>query len=304
MKMKIEDLRLEDLQNTKTLVSKFKNAGFQASKLNQAVEIANKMKEEKATIYFTFTANMVASGLRGIFAGLCKRKYVDLVITTAGAIEHDFIRAHSNYELGDFNMDDAQLHKKEINRIGNILAPTKNYVLFEEKIKPIFEKLYKEKNKTISPSELAFEMGASLKDENSFLYWCAKNKIPVFCPGITDGAVGLQTYFYKQKRKDFGIDVTKDMNQLASITLNAEKTGGIILGGGISKHHAIGVNILRGGFDYAVYITTAQPWDGSLSGARSSEAVSWGKISEKANHITVDGEATILFPLLAAGLKL
>jgi len=302
--MKIEDLRLEDLQNTKTLVSKFKNAGFQASKLNQAVEIANKMKEEKATIYFTFTANMVASGLRGIFAGLCKRKYVDLVITTAGAIEHDFIRAHSNYELGDFNMDDAQLHKKEINRIGNILAPTKNYVLFEEKIKPIFEKLYKEKNKTISPSELAFEMGASLKDENSFLYWCAKNKIPVFCPGITDGAVGLQTYFYKQKRKDFGIDVTKDMNQLASITLNAEKTGGIILGGGISKHHAIGVNILRGGFDYAVYITTAQPWDGSLSGARSSEAVSWGKISEKANHITVDGEATILFPLLAAGLKL
>lgn len=302
--MKIEDLTIEDLQNTKTLVSKFKNTGFQASKLWQAIQIANKMKEEKSTIYFTFTANMVASGLRGLFAGLCKKKYPNVIITTAGAIEHDFIRAHACYELGDFNMDDTELHKKEINRIGNILAPTKNYVLFEQKILPIFEKLYREKNKIISPSELAYEMGASLKDQNSFLYWCVKNNIPIFCPGISDGAIGLQAYFYKQKRKDFGIDVTKDMNKLASLTLNAEKTGGLILGGGISKHHAIGVNILRGGFNYAVYLTTAQPWDGSLSGARSSEAVSWGKIAEKANHVTVNGEVTLVFPLLVAGLKL
>lgn len=302
--MKIEDITIEDLQSTKNLVSKFKNAGFQASKLAQGIEIANLMKKEKATIYFTFTANMAASGLRGIFAGLCKRKYPGVIITTAGAIEHDFIRAHMPYELGEFIMDDAELHRKEINRIGNILAPTKNYVMFEQKIRPVFEKLYGEKNKIISPSELAYEMGASIKDEDSFLYWCAKNKIPVFCPGITDGAIGLQTYFYKQKRKDFAIDVTKDMGRLASLTLSAEKTGGLILGGGISKHHAIGVNILRGGFNYAVYLTTAQPWDGSLSGARSSEAISWGKIAEKANHVTIDGEATIVFPLLVAGLDL
>ncbi|MBU0586478.1 deoxyhypusine synthase [Candidatus Micrarchaeota archaeon] len=299
----INDLKLEDAQSAANLVSKFPNAGFQASKLSQAIEIANKMKKEKSTIYFTFTANMVASGLRGLFAELCKRKYVDVIITTAGALEHDFIRSFAPYELGDFQMDDTQLHKKGINRIGNILVPNERYELFEKKILPIFEKLWNEK-KTISPSELAFEMGANVKDENSFLYWCSRNQIPVFCPGITDGAIGLQTYFFKQKRKDFGIDVTKDMNQLASITLNAEKTGGIILGGGISKHHAIGVNIMRGGFNYAVYITTAQPWDGSLSGARSTEAVSWGKISEKANHITVDGEATILFPLFIAGLIL
>lgn len=299
----IEDITLEDLAGAKKLVSKFPNAGFQASKLAEAVEITNRMKSEKATIYFTFTANMVASGLRGLFAGLCKRRYVDVIITTAGALEHDFIRAHKGYELGDFSMDDTGLHSKGVNRIGNILVPNDRYVLFEEKIIPVFEKLWKEK-KVISPSELSREMGLAIKDEGSFLYWCAKNSIPVFCPGVTDGAIGLQTYFYKQKRKDFGIDVTKDMSQLASMTLSAEKTGGIILGGGISKHHAIGVNILRGGFDYAVYMTTAQPWDGSLSGARTAEAVSWGKIAEKANHVTVDAEATLAFPLFAAGLKL
>lgn len=300
--MRIEDMRMEDAKACGPLVSRFASAGFQASKLASAIEIANRMKDDKATVFLTFTANMVASGLRGLFADLCKRRFPSLIITTAGALEHDLIRAYAPYELGEFTMDDAELHRKGVNRIGNILVPSKNYELFEKKIVPVFEKLYREHG-TVSPSEIALEMGASLKDEGSFLYWCAKNKIPVFCPGITDGALGLQTYFFKQRRKDFAIDVTKDMQQLASLALNSERTGGIILGGGISKHHAIGVNILRGGFDYAVYITTAQPWDGSLSGARSSEGISWGKIAEKANHVTVDAEATLAFPLLAAGLK-
>ncbi len=301
--MPIEDISLEDAQSAKRLVSRFPNAGFQASNIAKAISITNRMKKEKATIYFTFTANMVATGLRGLFAELCKRKYVDVIITTAGALEHDFIRAHADYGLGDFSMDDVKLHRERTNRIGNVLVPTDNYISFEERVTPVLEKLWAEK-KIASPSEISYEMGASLKDEGSFLYWCSKNGIPVFCPGITDGALGLQTYFFKQKRKDFGIDVTKDMGKLASLTLNSDKTGGIILGGGISKHHAIGANILRGGFDYAVYMTTSQPWDGSLSGARSSEAVSWGKISEKANHVTVDAEATIAFPLLVAGLEL
>ncbi len=301
--MDIEDLSFEDARAAQKLSSRLPALGFQASKLAEAIEIANRMKEEGATIYLAFTANMVASGLRGLFADLCRKKFADVIITTAGAIEHDFIKAYAKYRLGDFIMDDAGLHKKGVNRIGNILVPTENYVVFEKKITQIFEKLW-QREKIISPSGLAHEMGASLKDERSFLHWCSKNRIPVFCPGITDGAIGLQAYFFKQRRKDFGIDVTKDMSHLASLTLNAEKTGGLILGGGIAKHHAIGVNLLRGGFDYAVYITTGQPWDGSLSGARSSEAVSWGKISEKANHVTVDAEATLAFPLFVAGLKL
>lgn len=303
--MNIKDITIRDAYAAHDLILKFSQIGFQASELSKAIEIANRMKKENAKIFFTFTANMVATGLRGLFADLCKKKYIDLIITTAGALEHDFIRAHTNakYNLGEFIANDAELHLNEINRIGNIFVPTKNYVLFEKKIIPIFEKLW-EKHKNISPSEISKEMGASLSDENSFLYWCAKNKIPVFCPGITDGALGLQAYFFKQKRKDFVIDVTKDMTQLASIVLNAEKTGGILLGGGISKHHAIGVNILRGGFDYAVYITTAQPWDGSLSGAKSTEAVSWGKISTTATHSTVNAEVTIAFPLFVAGLKI
>ena len=155
----------------------------------------------------------------------------------------------------------------------------------------------------ISPSELSKRLGEKVEDENSFLYWAAKNEIPVFCPGVTDGAIGLQAYFFKQDHKDFVIDVTKDMKELADLTLNADKTAGIILGGGIAKHHVIGANIVRNGLDYAVYVTTASEFDGSLSGAQTREAKSWGKIQEQASTATVYGDATILFPLMVAALK-
>jgi len=276
--------------------------GFQATNLGRAVKLIEKMKKENATVFFTFTANLVASGLRGIFAEMCKKKFIDVIITTGGSLDHDLIRTEKSYLLGDFNQNDKELHEKGINRIGNILVPNDRYEFLEKKMQPIFEKLYSEK-KIVSPSEIARVIGESVNDENSFLYWCAKNKIPVYSPGITDSAIGLQTYFFKQKKKDFGIDVTADMQELASHVLDSEKTGGIILGGGISKHHALGVNILRGGMDYAVYVTTAPEFDGSLSGARTKEAVSWGKIQESANHITVNGDATIVFPLMYSKLK-
>ena len=293
---KIKDYTLEGM-NFRKLIDQMGSAGFQATNLSLGAEIIRKMRKEKATIFLTFTANMVASGLRSLFARLCEKRMVGVIITTGGAIEHDFIRSFKPYLLGDFNMDDGELRKKGINRIGNILVPNERYVLLEKKIQPLFKRMYKEK-KMISPSDLAREMGRSTKDRNSFLYWAAKNGIPVFSPGVTDSAIGLQTYFFKQDHPDFGIDVTGDMKTLADIVLNAEKTGGIILGGGISKHHALGANIVRDGMDYAVYVTTSQPWDGSLSGARTNEAVSWGKINKRGKHATIYGDATIIFPLL------
>jgi len=296
---KVKDYKWKDVKAGR-FVEQMGSAGFQATNLARGVEIIKRMKEEKATIFLTFTANMVASGLRSLFARLCEKRFVDVIITTGGAIEHDFMRSFKPYLLGDFGMDDSELRKKGINRIGNILVPSDRYVLLERKIQPLFMKLY-EKKKLISPSELAREMGRLTNDRNSFLYWCSRNDIPVFSPGITDSAIGLQTYFFKQEHPDFGIDVTGDMKSLADIVLNAEKTGGIILGGGISKHHAIGANIVRDGMDYAVYVTTSQPWDGSLSGARTNEAVSWGKIKgRRRNHVTIDGDATIIFPLMIA----
>ena len=71
-----------------------------------------------------------------------------------------------------------------------------------------------------------------------------------------------------------------------------------MLGGGISKHHVIWWNQFREGLDYAIQITTAVEWDGSLSGARVREAISWGKVKESAKQITIPGDVTVILPLL------
>jgi len=79
-----------------------------------------------------------------------------------------------------------------------------------------------------------------------------------------------------------------------------KKSGIIILGGGIVKHHICNANMLRNGAEYAVFINTGQEFDGSDSGARPDEAVSWGKISLLANPVKVYCDASIAFPLLVA----
>ncbi|KAF7465590.1 Hypothetical predicted protein [Marmota monax] len=56
----------------------------------------------------------------------------------------------------------------------------------------------------------------------------------------------------------------------------------------------------RNGADYAVYINTAQEFDGSDSGARPDEAVSWGKIRMDAQPVKVYADASLVFPLLVA----
>ncbi len=280
------------------LVGQMSSAGFQASEIGEAVRLIRKMKKEKATIFLSFTANMVASGLRGIITQLVREKFVDVIITTGGSIDHDIIRTKMPYLKGDFQLDDKELHRKGVNRLGNVLIPNDRYVFLEKFMQKLFREL-KSRKRCWTPSEMIDEMGKKLKDEGSFLYWASKNGIPVFCPGITDSAVGLQLYFFKQDNKDFEIDVSGDM-KLGDIVVNAEKTGGIILGGGIAKHHAIGVNILKDGLDYAVYVTTSSAWDGSLSGATPNEAKSWSKVTEKGDTATVYGDATIIFPLIMA----
>ena len=301
----VEGITLNSKMSATELVAKMSQVGFQATHLGIASNIIRKMKNSNSTIFLSFTSNMVSSGLRELFAQILKEKKVNVVITSVGSIEEDLIKAHKPFLLGDFYANDKDLHRKGINRIGNIYVPNDRYTLLEDLLMPFFKTLYEKQKvtgKLVSPNELIYELGKTIKDKNSILYWAAKNKIPIFCPGITDGALGLNLYFFKQKYPDFGIDVTADMRQLADIVLTADRTGAIILGGGIAKHHTIGVNILRGGLDYTVYVTTATQYDGSLSGARVNEAVSWSKLKEDANSICVEGDATIVFPLLALTL--
>lgn len=302
MAKKVEGLKINPNMKVSELVASMENCGLQATQVGRAAKIISKMKGRGTIRILTFTTNMVSCGMREIFAKLCKEKKIDVIITAIGSIEEDLMKCGSSFELCSFDEDDVKLHKLGKNRVGNILIGNKNYERLEKILMPFFEKEYQKQIKNgrmLAPHEIIADLGSEISDKNSFVYWAAKNKIPVFCPAPTDGAFGLQMYFFKQKRKEFGIDVTGDLKPLGQIILDADKTAGIILGGGVAKHHAIGANLLREGFDMAVYVSTGTPYDGSLSGARVSEAKSWGKIKENADTVHVEADASIVFPMLA-----
>uniref|UniRef100_A0A2D4LJ43 Deoxyhypusine synthase n=1 Tax=Micrurus spixii TaxID=129469 RepID=A0A2D4LJ43_9SAUR len=93
---------------------------------------------------------------------------------------------------------------------------------------------------------------------------------------------------------------SKDLRLINSQAIFARKTGMIILGGGLIKHHIANANLMRNGADFSVYVNTAQEFDGSDSGARPDEAVSWGKIRMDAKPVKVYADASLVFPLLVA----
>ena len=304
---KVEDIELRKGMSVDELVRQlYKAGGFTAKDLALAVDIIEEMIKDDAVIFLSFPACIIATGTRGVIKELVKRKLVDVIITTCGTLDHDLARIWKDYYHGSFMLDDVELHKQGINRIGNVLTPNESYgIIIEEKLQPMLEDIY-ENNRRLSTKELVWEIGKRLeKEENkesSIIYWCYKNQIPMFIPGITDGAVGSQLWLFYQTHKDFVVDVLRDEDELSDIVFNAERTGAIIIGGGISKHHTIWWNQFKGGLDYVVYITTAVEWDGSLSGARVREAISWGKVSENAKHVTVYGDATVLLPIIVASV--
>lgn len=284
------------------LVKGYSSLGFQASHLARAAEIVERMQKGKATVFLSFTSNMVSSGLREIIAQLCERRLVDCIVTSTGSIEEDVMKCSAPFSLGAFNADDAELKENGMNRIGNIFVKDEQYVEFEKMHLAFMQRMYDKHGGKMCMSEYVRELGLTLSDKGSFLYWCSKNNIPVFVPGALDGAMGDHFYFFnKQRHKSpFIIDAAEEVKRFYDIMLSAGSTGGIILGGGIAKHHLIGAAILRNGLDYAVYLSTGTEGDGSLSGARPREAVSWNKLKDEKNSAFVEGDATLSFPLLAA----
>ena len=282
------------------------SGGFQSRNLSYGVEILRRMQSEKrCTKFLSFVGALLSTGVRGIIRDMIKDNMFDCVITTCGALDHDIARTYRQYYAGDFRMDDSVLLKKKIHRLGNVLVPEVSYgPLIEEKVQSCLKDLYnmRKEKRDFSAYEIINYIGSTL-DESSFLYWAHKRKIPVIVPGIVDGAVGSQIWMFQQQHKDLKIDILKDESKLSDLVYDATKTGAFMIGGGISKHHTIWWNQFRGGLDYAVYITSAPEWDGSLSGALLSEAISWGKVAENAKQTTILGEATTLLPFIYAALK-
>lgn len=205
--------------------------------------------------------------------------------------------------LGSFELPGKELREKGINRIGNLLVPNDNYCEFENWIIPLLDEMLEEqKNDKIlwTPSKMIQRLGERINNEESIYYWAAKNKIPVFCPALTDGSLGDMMYFHSFRNPGLVLDIISDLRRLNTIAVKAISTGMIIVGGGLIKHHICNANLMRNGAEYAVYLNTASEFDGSDSGARCDEAISWGKIKKSATPVKIYGEASLVLPLLVS----
>jgi deoxyhypusine synthase len=281
----------------------YEAGGFSAKHLAEGTMILQEMiKDKKCKKFFAFTADIVATGLRGLIAKAIEKGFFDIIVTTCGTLDHDLAKAWGGkYYHGSFDSDDRELHKKGMNRLGNLIIPNESYgIIIEKKLQPMLKELTRGKEEW-SGRELIHEIGKKLDDKNSILYQASRNNIPIYVPGITDGAFGTNLVWFSQDN-NFKLNLLEDEKELADIGFKEKKTGALVVGGGISKHHTIWWNQFKGGLDYAVYISTATEFDGSLSGARTHEAISWGKIKEKAKHVNIFGDATIILPIMFSAL--
>ncbi|XP_061567103.1 deoxyhypusine synthase [Cololabis saira] len=305
------------------LLKSYLTTGFQASSLAMAIQEINHMIEKRlepekegegnesgessqhsgCTIFLGYTSNLISSGVRESIRYLAEHKMVDVIVTTAGGIEEDLIKCLAHTYLGDFSLSGKELRLRGINRIGNLLVPNDNYCKFEDWLMPILDQMLLEQNTEgirWTPSKMIHRLGKEINNTESVYYWAYKNNIPVFSPALTDGSLGDMIYFHSFKNPGLVLDIVEDIRKLNGQAVFAKKTGMIILGGGLVKHHIANANLMRNGADYVVYVNTGQEFDGSDSGARPDEAVSWGKIRTDATPVKVYADASLVFPLIVA----
>lgn len=312
----VEGINFDDFDgkpiSARSIVDGMKRMGFQASAIGQACDIFDQMRQWKGTdddgnavrttVFIGYTSNLISSGLRSVIRYLVKHRLVSAIVTTGGGIEEDLIKCLAPTYMADFNLPGAQLREKGLNRIGNLIVPNDNYCKFEDWCTPILEKLFQEQEKdgvNWTPSKIIDRLGAEIANEDSVLYWAHKNDIPVFCPALTDGSLG-DMLFFNSFKNHLRVDLVEDIRKINTMSIKATKAGMIILGGGLVKHHIANACLMRNGADYAVYINTAQEFDGSDAGARPDEAISWGKIKADAKNVKVYCEVTAVFPLMVA----
>jgi len=258
-------------------------------------------KDVRCTIFLGYTSNMASCGMRDYIRYLCQHKMITCIVTTTGGIEEDIMKCMAPCYIGDFNLDGKELREKGMNRIGNIILPNKNYEMLESWFLPLIKECHKEqreKGTIFTPSKIIARIGEKIQDERSIYYWCWKNNIPVYCPAFTDGALGDVIYFYTWKEQGFIVDLVQDIKLVNDTGLFAKKSGMIVLGGGVIKHHINNANLMRNGADFSVCINTATEVDGSDAGARPDEAKSWGKIKVDAKAVKVYAECSLVVPIL------
>ena len=291
------------------LVCGMRGCAFGARRLAHAVDIYEEMLKAKATKFLGLAGALVPAGMRPVLAEMLRLRFVDVLVTTGANLVHDILEALGEHhyfcceeERCEGKERDAKLREQGVSRIYDVVVKDSAFAALEDFLHRTFEKL--DHSRRYSIRELLTEIGKNIKDEGSILRVAFENGIPVFCPALADSIIGLHAFIFKQI-SPLNVDAFEYLREINEIYCNASRAGVVILGGGVPKNFILQTALVapRGGFDYAIQITTKTPEDGSLSGATLEEAISWGKLRENAKAVTVYCDATIALPIIIAALR-
>lgn len=259
--------------------------------------IKSMIEDDKCCKFITFPESIAYEyvTLRALLS-LLKKKHIDAIMTTGPSIDIDLLRAFDICSIS------------ETPRL--LGASSDTYNSLASKLNPIFEKFFEgaededdKKNFGITSTQLLNFIGKFTDSDNSFVSCSYKSNIPIFVPDISIGAFffTLSNYIEAHKnewRKHYLFDVLADETKLSDLMFGSEAMGGIILVGGIAKHHLQWWSSYRGGLDYGVQITETTEFNGSLSGARMKESVTWGQLKASGKWVSLYGDPIVLFPML------
>lgn len=269
-------------------------------RFGRAVRLLGEIFTDKnSRTFISLAGPIIPGGLRSVITDLVKERYIDAIVTTGANVTHDILEALGHRHLvGSEMLNDRVLRQKGLSRIYDLLVKQSAIEDLERKTYRMLDRIPASKRRDIASYELLWEFGQQLKDPNSLIHNAQKQKVPVFCPGIFDSMLGLNLWTYSRLNTLF-INPFRDFSRLVDTTYEARRTSAIILGGGMPKHQVLIANSYRGGVDTAIQITLDRPEGGGASGAPLEEAISWGKIRNDTRLVTITGDATVIFPLLA-----
>jgi deoxyhypusine synthase len=143
--------------------------------------------------------------------------------------------------------------------------------------------------------------------------------VPVYTSSPGDSSIGMNVAALALDGNRCVIDPNLDVNETASIVLDAKRGTGkkgtgrsavVICGGGSPKNFMLQtepqiqevLGIDEKGHDFFLQITDARPDTGGLSGATPAEAVSWGKIDPDRlpDAVVCYLDSTVALPLLTS----
>jgi deoxyhypusine synthase len=291
------------------LVSAMGRTAFQGRNLSTAVDVWEEMLKTRTTIFFGLAGAMVPAGMREVVVYLIKNRFIDCLVSTGANLFHDIHETLGRYHWqGSPHADDSELKDAGIDRIYDVFAVEEEFNRADRFIYSFAERLDKRPHTTREFLYLlGKDMGLRARKEG-ILTAAYKHGVPVYCPAVADSSIGIALAL-KDGRGHFVFDLIGDVKETAQIAARAGSTGVVYVGGGTPKNFIQQTEVTATlmckaveGHRFAVQITADAPHWGGLSGCTFEEAQSWGKISKRGTHVTVNSDATIALPIIATAL--